>query len=231
MKTVLSVLLLCLPVFCASPARAGLTFEKTELAHKATHAEKEFGVEFKFKVTGGKTIKIQDVATYCSCLKAKTKDGRMEFKDGEEGIIETAFELGSFEGEVAKQVVVITDDPAQHEITLTVRVTIPPIYKVVPESLAWTVGEEAKPKTMKFSIVDAKDIAVTALVSSRDNMLAEVKEVTKGREYEITLTPTTTAEPMLGVLRVETNAPYPRYQKRLLFFNVTKPKVPPSSKP
>ena len=30
----------------------------------------------------------------------------MEFKDGEEGIIETAFLLGTFEGEVAKQVVV-----------------------------------------------------------------------------------------------------------------------------
>lgn len=207
------------------PAWAGLEFEKTELSQTAGREDAKTTASFKFKVTGGKTIKITDIATYCSCLKAETKDGRMEFKDGEEGVIDTAFLLGTFEGEVAKQVVVTTDDPAQPEITLTVKVTIPAVYKVEPESVAWDVGEEAKGKKIKFTILDEKAIAVTGLVSSRENMVAEVKEVKKGREYEITLTPKTTEEPMLGVLRVETDAPYARYQKRLLFFNVKRPKA------
>lgn len=226
-KPALSLLLL----LSALPARAGLEFAKAEIAHTATHADTEVAKDFKFKVTGGKTVKILDIATYCSCLKAKTKDGKMEFKDGEEGVIETAFLLGTFEGEVSKQVVVVTDDPAQPEITLSIRMTIPPIIKVEPESLKWEVGEEAKPKTMKLTVVDEKAIAVTKLVSSRDNMTAEFKELKKGREYEITLTPKTTAEVMLGVLRVETDAPYPRYQKRLLFFNVMRPKIAPAPVP
>jgi len=216
----------CLPL-----AHAGLEFEKTEIAHTAKHSDTEVDKEFKFKVTGGKTVRIKDIATYCSCLKARTKDGRMEFKDGEEGVIEAAFLLGTFEGEVAKQVVVATDDPAQPEITLTVKMTIPQIFKVEPESLKWTVGEEPKAKTFKLTVLDEKEIAVTGLVSRRENMAAEFKEVKKGREYEITLTPKNTADPMLGVLRVETNAPYPRYQKRLLFFNVLRPKAeaPPAA--
>src|SRR5688572_23350622 len=130
MKPFRSLFIAFLLVHGATPARAGLTFDKTVLDHKATHAETEFAADFKFKVTGGKPVKIRNIDTYCSCLKAKTKDGRMEFKDGEEGVIETAFRLGTFEGEVAKQVVVVTDDPAQPEITLTVRAVIPPLYKV-----------------------------------------------------------------------------------------------------
>lgn len=231
MKTVHSILTLCCLILGAIPAGAGLTFEKTEIKHTATHEETEVAADFKFKVTGTKPVKITDIATYCSCLKAKTKDGRMEFKPGDEGVIETAFLLGTFEGEVAKQVQVTTDDPAHPEITLTAKVTIPPIYKVEPESLAWTVGDEPKAKTMKLTVLGDKDIAVTDVVSSRENMAAEVKEITKGRVYEITLTPRTTAEPILGVLRVETDAPYPRYQKRLLFFNVTKRKLTPQPLP
>ena len=205
-------------------ARAGLEFEKTVFEHTAQHADTEFPVEFKFKVTGGKTVTIKDIATYCSCLKAVAKGDKMEYKDGETGVIEAKFLLGTFEGELTKQVDILTDDPAQPEIQLAVKVTIPPIFKMEPESLKWDVGEEAKSKSIKVTVLDEKEIAITGLETSRENMAAEVKEVKKGKEYQITLTPKTTAEPMLGVLRVDTNAPYARYQKRLLFFSVTKSK-------
>lgn len=231
MKWIIRLLISGAALCLGAVAHAGLTFEKVELSRTADRAATETAADFKFKVTGDKPVKITDIATYCSCLKAKTKGDKLEFQPGEEGIVETAFLLGTFEGEVAKQVVVTTDDPAQPEITLTVKVTIPVVYKVEPESVAWDVGEEPKAKKMKFTIVDDKAIAVTGLVSSRDNMVAEVKEVTKGREYEITLTPKSTAEPMMGVLRVETDAPYPRFQKRLLFFNVKRPKATPAPQP
>lgn len=225
----LSALLLVLTLH----ARAGLEFEQTVISHTAKHSDTEVTGEFKFKVTGGKTITIKDVATYCSCLKAAAKGDKMEYKDGETGVIEAKFVLGTFEGEVTKQVDILTDNPAQPEIQVAIKVTIPPIFKMEPESLKWEVGEEAKAKTIKVTVLDEKEIAVTALETSRENMTADFKEVKKGREYLITLTPKTTADPMLGVLRVETNAPYARFQKRLLFFSVTKPKAaaaPPAPK-
>lgn len=225
---VFSALLLA-PLLTLS-ARAGLEFEAQLLERTARHADTEVSGEFKFKVTGDRAVTIKDIASYCSCLKAGVKvqeggkEARREYKPGETGVIEAKFLLGTFEGEVTKQVDVITDDPAQPEIPLAVKVTIPPIFKMEPESLKWEIGEEAKPKTIRVTVLDEKEIAVTALESSRENMAAAFKEVKKGREYEITLTPKTTAEPMLGVLRVETDAPYSRYTKRLLFFSVTKPR-------
>lgn len=211
-------------------ARAGLEFEKTVIEHTAKHADLEVPVEFKFKVTG-KTVTIKDIATYCSCLKAGVKADKKEYKDGETGVIEAKFLLGTFEGEVTKQVDVVTDDPAQPEIQLGVKVTIPPIFKMEPESLHWDVNEAAKAKTIKVTILDEKEIAITGLDTSRPNMAAEVKEVKKGREYLITLTPATTAAPMLGMLRVDTDAPYSRYQKRLVFFSVTKPRPQAAAPP
>jgi hypothetical protein len=132
---------------------------------------------------------------------------------------------------VAKQVSVTTSEPGAQDTVLTVRVSIPQVFQIEPEHLKWEVGEEAKAKKIKFKILGEKPIAVTGLVSSRENMLAEFKEVSKGREYEITLTPASTAEPVMGVLRVETDAPWTRFQKRLLFFNVMRPRPPAPPKP
>jgi len=231
MKVFTWLVCVCFPMFLPALARAGLTFEKTEISQKAAHNDTEVSGEFKFKVTGDKPVKILDIATYCDCLKAKSKDGRMEFKNGEEGVIETTFRLGSFEGEIAKQVSVTTNEPGAQDAVLTVKVTIPQVFQIEPEHLKWEVGEEAKTKKIKFKVLGDKPIAVTGLVSSRENMLAEFKEVSKGREYEISMTPASTAEPVMGVLRVETDAPWMRFQKRLLFFNVTRPKPAAPPKP
>ena len=219
-----SALLLALTL----PAGAGLEFEKPVYEYTSKHNETEFPAEFKFKVTGDKAVTIKDLPTYCHCLKAAPKGDKFVYRPGETGVIEAKFLLGTFEGEQTKQVDVITDDPAQPEIQLAVKVTIPPLYKMEPESLEWAIGEEAKSKTIKVTILDEKEIAITGLETSRENMAATFKEVKKGKEYEITLTPKSTADPMLGVLRVETNAPYARFQKRLLFFGIKKPTAQPA---
>jgi Protein of unknown function (DUF1573) len=207
-------------------AHAGLEFEKTEITVPAKADDTQVSAEFKFKVTGDRPVRITDIDPTCSCLKAETKDGRAEYKPGEEGVLHSVFELGAFEGVVGKQIILHTDQPGQAELSLTVKVEIPLIYKAEPETLTWEKDEAPKPKTIKFTIVDEKEIAVTGIVSSRDGMNAEVKEVKKGREYTVTLTPRTTAEPMLGFVRVETDAPYARHKKRLLFFNIKRAAAP-----
>ena len=212
---------------------AGIEFAKPSQALTAGHNDTEVAGEFGFTVTGDKPVKILEIKSYCSCLKAKTKDGRMEFKPGDTATIDTAFLVGSFEGEVSKHVVVTTDDANQKDINLTLTVTIPKVYEITPDQVTWNVGEAPTGKKVKFTVLNENAIHVTAVVSTRENMKAEAKEIKKGREYEITLTPTSTAEPMLGALRIETDAPFPRYQKRLMFFNVLKKRAgtPPVQNP
>ena len=201
----------------------GVTFENPLLTMLASHADTEARAVFKFRVTGSRPVTFTDIRTYCSCLSAGTPDGKMTWQPGESGTVEAVFELGAFEGEVRKTLGVSTDEPGTGETILTLAVTIPVLYEVEPSMLKWTLHDPAEAKEFTLRVQGDREIKVTGLVSSRENMVAEAKEIVPGREYRIILTPRTTAEPMLGSLRVETDAPWERYRRKLLFFSVARP--------
>ena len=205
----------------AAQARAGLEFEKPVQTAEVKISDAEIATQFAFKVTGDRAVKITDIRTFCSCVRAQTMNGKMEFEPGERGIIDTAFEVGNFEGELKKEVVVTTDDAAQPETRLVLEVKIPMIFEITPAQLVWQVGEQVIPKTVRIKVLGADPVRVTAAVSSRDTMTTAVREVAAGKEYEITVTPAATGTKVLGLVRVETDSKYPRYQKRLIFFNIT----------
>lgn len=212
------------PAAAEAPGLAGgLRFPESRVVRTAGHGDTEVAVSFPFEVVGDRAVKITDIRTYCSCLSVGTKDGKKEFGPGESGSIEAVFELGAFEGEVEKSLGVTTDLGGEAETELKVVVTIPVLYEAEPANVAWVVGDEPVGKTIRLRMRGDQPIRVVNAVSSRENMVVEAKEVEAGREYLLTLTPKTTAEPMLGMLRVETDAPWERYRKKLLFFNVAKP--------
>lgn len=222
-------LLILLAGWIATPwVQAGLEFEKPVQTAVVKISDAQIGTKFAFKVTGGKPVKILDIRTFCSCVKAQTLDGKMTFQPGESGVIDTAFEVGGFEGELKKEVLVTTDDATQPETRLVLEVTIPGMFQVTPAQLVWQVGEEPSPKKVTFKVLGDEPVKVTAAVSSRDSMTTAVREVAAGKEYEITVTPAATTTKVLGLVRVETDSQYPRYQKRLVFFNITdrKPEAP-----
>ena len=219
MNTRIFVLLAGLAV--APQTRAGLEFEKPVQSAEVKISDAEIGTKFAFKVTGDKPVKITDIRTFCSCVKAQTLDGKMVFQPGESGVIDTAFEVGGFEGELKKEVVVTTDDTAHPESRLVLEVKIPRMFELTPAQLIWQVGETPAPKTVRIKVLGDDPVKVTAAVSSRGTMTTGIREVAAGREYEITVTPSATDTKVLGLVRVETDSQYPRYQKRLVFFNIT----------
>ena len=81
---------------------------------------------------------------------------------------------------------------------------------------------------MRIKVLGDDPVAVTAAVSSRETIKAAVREITAGKEYELSVTPAATDTKVLGLVRLETDSKYPRYQKRLVFFNITdkKPAAP-----
>ncbi len=225
---------LCLLSLATAPlAHAGLEFEKPTQSTVVRISDTEIGTKFAFKVTGSKPVKIVDIRTFCSCVKAQTMDGKMEYQPGETGVIDTAFEVGSFEGELKKEVVVSTDDAAHPETNLVLQISIPGLFEIAPSQLVWMVGETPATKTVRIKVLGEDPVAVTGAVSSRDSMKTAIREITAGKEYEISLTPAATDTKVLGLVRVETNSKFPRYQKRLVFFNITdkKPPVPGGAAP
>jgi len=208
-------------------ALAGLEFEKPVQSAEVKISDAEIGTKFAFKVTGDKPVRITDIRTFCSCVRAQTLDGKMLFQPGESGVIDTAFEVGGFEGMLKKEVVVTTDDAAQPESRLVLEVKIPGLFEITPAQLVWQVGEPAAPKMVRIKVLGGDPVRVMAAVSSRKSMTTALREVVPGQEYEVAVTPAATDTKILGLVRVETDSAYPRYQKRLVFFNITDKKPNP----
>ena len=63
-------------------------------------------------------------------------------------------------------------------------------------------------------------MVIKGITATRENVEFSWKEITPGREYEVTVKPKTTGEVMLGALRIETDSNIPKYQRQLAFFSV-----------
>jgi hypothetical protein len=219
-------LLIASVVLGAIPAQAGLRFDQLELKETAAPGADVHTAIFHFTAEGTKPTEIKKIETNCGCLGGHSE--KLAYQPGEKGTIQAKFELGTFEGTVSKSLVLHTDDAASPTQPLIVTMTIPKVFSIEPEMAKWDIGEAPTPKVLTFRNLIDIPVQVKNLTTTRDNMKAEFKEITPGREYQITLTPETTAEPMLGALRIETDCPYPRFQKRLVFFNVTRPTPNPT---
>ncbi|RYD30700.1 MAG: DUF1573 domain-containing protein [Verrucomicrobiaceae bacterium] len=209
--------LMLIPGLC----RAGIDFENTTQALTAKISEAHLSASFNFSISGDKPVTIKDIHAFCSCVKAETKDKKMTYAPGEKSSIETVFEVGGFEGTLRKELVISTDDPDHPEVRLVMEVTIPALYQITPNQLVWQTGSAPEPKSVRLKVLGEDPVHITAAVSSRSAMTTAVKEITAGREYEVQVTPQSTEKKMLGLVRLELDSKYPRYQKRLVFFNIT----------
>ena len=201
--------------------RAGLEFDQPEQSKVVQVQDTEIATRFSFKVTGDKPVKILDIQTTCSCVRAQTEDGRMIFQPGETGVIDTAFEVGAFEGELTKEVKVTTNDSKHPETNLLLRLSIPGLFQITPAQVIWQLGEAPTPKLVTIKVLGKDPVALTGAISSRETMTTSIRSILPGKEYEVSLTPAATDSKMLGLVRLETDSKFPRYQKRLVFFNIT----------
>lgn len=227
-----ALLLVLTPGLC----RAGLDFDKPEQQVKVKVSDVQIPASFAFTVSGDRPVKITDIHPFCSCVKAETSDKKMSYAPGDKAAIDLLFEVGGFEGVLKKEVLISTDDPKQPQIRLVLEATIPPLYEITPAQLVWQAGAEPVTQAVRLKVLGDDPIHITAAVPSRNGMTATVKEITAGREYEVDVTPATTEKKMLGLVRLELDSKYPRYQKRLVFFNITdkapgEPGGPPAAAP
>ena len=84
----------------------------------------------------------------------------------------------------------------------------------------WEVGSKPEPKLVKFQVKRAKPIHVLSAESMRKEVSCEVREVEKGREYHLELTPDSTAETLLGFVRIETDCEIEQLARPLAYFSI-----------
>lgn len=209
-------------VVSLAAAQGALVFENEAVRETAPAAAETQEVRFRFTNEGAEPVKILQVDSTCGCLSA-TAD-REVYQPGQQGVITGVFKLGTFEGEVSKALVLHSTDPAAPRRELRVTITIPKVFEVEPEVTSWALGEAPAPKSVTVRMLGEKPLHITSITTTRESFKAELREIEKGRHYEIVLTPASTAEPLLGALRIETDSEVPRYRSRLAFFNVLRPR-------
>jgi len=182
-------------------------------------------VDFEFTNHSDKPVTVTKYDAACSCISVHIKDGKLRYAPGEVGLIRTDFDMGNFAGTVDKIVALwLDDDPADHpSLTLTVRVHIPVLVVLEPKTLKWDLDGNSEPQTIHIEVNYEKPIRVTSVNSSSKAFKYDLKTVAEGKSYVLVVTPLAMNTPALGVFRIETDSPIPKYRVQQAFATVRKP--------
>ena len=209
---------LCLSALILASASADLVTEVPVIELKPKPEDETISTEFVFHNKGTKPVKVLKIDSACSCLSASLD--KAVYQPGEKGVGKADFKVSSFTGRQEKSVHVQTDDPAQSEWVITFALDIPEIIKIEPKTLQWWLGDPAEPKITRVTMTGSEPMKITKITSTREQVQFSFKEITPGKEYEVTVTPNSTSEIMLGALKIETDSKIPKYQRQLSFFSV-----------
>ena len=180
--------------------QGGLTFESSVLDVKAESGASQLAIKFPFKNTGDQAVTLFSTESDCGCTTA-TLDQKI-FKPGESGTITVNFAVGDRVGPQEKKVRVRASDQTEPHV-LTVKTNIPVFARVLPQFVYWANGEPPTPKLMIFELVDANSpIEKLTATSNNPAIKPEVRELEKGRKYEIAITPGATEKFLLATIQL-----------------------------
>ena len=185
---------------------------------KPKPGEDEVTTTFVFHNKGTKPVTVLKLDSSCSCLNAEM-DKRV-YGPGEKGVGKAVFKVSSFVGRHEKTLHVQTDDPEQAQWVVPFVIEVPAVVDIEPKNLQWFLGDPAEAKKYVIKMTGEQPMKILKINSTRPKVEYSVKEVKEGREYEVTLKPTTTDEVMLGALTIETDSTIPKYQRQMAFFSV-----------
>jgi hypothetical protein len=201
------------------PLAAGnLTFEATtqsvDVPFEATSAH----IDFKFENKGDKTVVIDRYKSECPCLSAEIQGG-LRIEPGKGGVIRLSMDTAALTGVAEKKMGLWLqgDPPAAPSHVLTMVAKIPELVTVEPKALIWEIGEKPEPKKAIVTMSGDNPIKLTKVTGADGKFAQEWKTLEEGKKYEITVTPAQTQNAANGVVRVETDCPYPRHAKKNLF--------------
>jgi hypothetical protein len=181
-------------------ARAGLRWDRTVAELRAAPSAKEVEVEFAFKNTGDRPVRITRVVTSCGCTT--TRAAKDVYAPGESGNITARFEFGDRRGLQQKRITVRTDDPQQPETQLGLVVQIEEVVELDRTLLLWRRGDPVEAKTVVVTPVVEDPVSVLGAEVVGAGFSAKVRALEGGKKHEVTVTPQGTSEPSAAQIAV-----------------------------
>lgn len=210
------------------PVSAEMVFESQLVEIDVKPDEDQVTGEFPFEIKGdAETIISYDAL--CTCLAARVeplmpdRSAKLHWKVGDKGIIKTTFDTSKFLGTVEKAIELKLK--GRDPIILTVKVNIPQVIQMEPNTLRWEKGGEADEKVIKIKVNHTKPIKIISHSSNKDEIYPyELKTIKEGWQYEIRVKPKNTTESGMGMISLRTDCEITKF-KRAIVYVVTKPKL------
>ena len=207
---------------------AEIVFEKSLVEINVGHDQSEVTGEFHFEIKGTEETIISYDAL-CTCLAGRVepllpdRSAKLHWKPGEKGVIKARFDTSKFLGTVDKAIELKLK--GKEPVALTVRVHIPQLVQLEPQTLKWEKGGEATEKVIKVKINHDKPIKIISHSANNDSVYPyELKTIKEGWEYEIHVKPSSTAEAGIGVISLRTDSKVAKF-KRAAAYVTTRPKL------
>jgi len=211
-----------------APLFAEMVFEKTLVEIKVGYDENEVTGEFPFQIKGTEET-IMSYDALCTCLAGRVepllpdRSAKLHWKPGEKGVIKARFDTSKFLGTVDKAIELKLK--GKEAIALTVRVHIPQLIELKPQTLKWEKGGEATEKVIKVKINHDKPIKITSHSANNESVYPyELKTIKEGWEYEIRVKPSSTDDAGIGVISLRTDSKIAKF-KRAAVYVTTRPKL------
>lgn len=195
---------LILPLLLAAPALAG--FPQPTQQVKLNYGQQKATVVF---TTDGSAV--TKAKAHCDCTTLQREGTRL--------IAEV--DTSKFEGKVSKTIDATTADGKTTRLTM--QFDVPPAIVPSARSLQWQVGSKPIPKVLTITLPKGspvKEINDAGLNGEAFDYRPQT--VIKGREYRITVTPLSTAKPVLNRLVIKTDSTAPRYSQQIIYLQVRK---------
>ena len=180
-----------------------LEWKTKSLEFNATPFQSTQEATFHFTNTGDRPVRILAVESNCDCLDALAD--QLTYAPGATGIIRTTFSIGERIGEYERRIKVTTDENKE-PVRLLLRVDVPELVAVTPQSVAWTLRAAANERSIDLTVIPSLVITFTEVKSTNTDFSARLETIEAGRHYRIHVKPPNTAQPANTAFRLRGRA-------------------------
>ena len=214
-------LLLTVLALCAAPgASAELTWAQKTVELDGDARSPVLEAHFHFTNTGNAPVEIRNVESSCGCTTAALE--KRLYKPQESGEIVAKYTVGTHTGLQKKTLLVQTGDGSA-PTTLTLVAHILEILRVTPTFVNWSHNEATTPKHITLELVQNTPFDEITVESSSPQATAKLVPITRGRKYDLVVTPEQTDHFLLAKLTIHCR--FGSEEKTFVSYATVKPAV------
>ncbi|MDA8908783.1 DUF420 domain-containing protein [bacterium] len=194
-----------------------LVFEPAFQVYRAVAGQKHVEVSFAVENTGAKPAKVSRLVSGCECLSVEIDQDPVPV--GARAIVTGVFDTEKLRGQSERKITIQFEGESR-PVFLTTRIETEPVYTITEEMTSWEIGSKPETKTVEFRVVREEPVRVLSAESKRKEVTCELVTIEDGRAYDLRLTPESTDESLLGIIRIETDCEIESYARPLAYFSI-----------